>query len=35
MQKIEFKVEKEIDLTKAIINELPFLSRFDVKNNRK
>lgn len=31
MQKIEFKVEKEIDLTKAIINELPFLSRFDVK----
>lgn len=31
MQKIEFKVEKEIDLTKAIINELPFLSRFNVK----
>ena len=31
MQKIEFQVKKEIDLTKAIINELPFLSRFDVK----
>lgn len=31
MQKIEFEVKKEIELTKAIINELPFLSRFDVK----
>lgn len=32
MQKIEFSVKNEIELTKAIINELPFLSRFDVKN---
>ena len=31
MQKIEFEVRREIELTKAIINELPFLSRFDVK----
>ena len=31
MQKIEFEVNCEIELTKAIINELPFLSRFDVK----
>ena len=31
MQKIEFEVNKEIELTKAIIDELPFLSRFDVK----
>ena len=31
MQKIEFSVKTEIELTKAIINELPFLSRFDVK----
>ena len=31
MQKIEFKAKKEIELTKAIIDELPFLSRFDVK----
>jgi 23S rRNA pseudouridine955/2504/2580 synthase len=31
MQKIEFEVKQEIELTKAIINELPFLSRFDVK----
>ena len=31
MQKIEFEVKKENELTKAIINELPFLSRFDVK----
>ncbi len=31
MQKLEFRAEKEIDLTKAIIDKLPFLSRFDVK----
>lgn len=31
MQKIEFKVSKDIELVKAIIDELPFLSRFDVK----
>ena len=31
MQKIEFEVKNQIELTKAIINELPFLSRFDVK----
>ena len=31
MQKLEFIVKNEIELTKAIINELPFLSRFDVK----
>ena len=31
MQKIEFEVNKKIELTKAIIDELPFLSRFDVK----
>lgn len=31
MQKLEFNVKSEIELTKAIINELPFLSRFDVK----
>lgn len=31
MQKIEFKVNKSIELTKAIINELPFLSRFAIK----
>ncbi|MBE5741299.1 MAG: RluA family pseudouridine synthase [Clostridiales bacterium] len=31
MQKIEFEVKENIELTKAIINELPFLSRFDVK----
>ena len=31
MQKLEFISKKEQDLTKAIINELPFLSRFDVK----
>ncbi len=31
MQKIEFQVKEQIELTKAIINELPFLSRFDVK----
>ena len=31
MQKIEFVANKEIELTKAIIDELPFLSRFDVK----
>lgn len=31
MQKLEFKTDKEIDLTKAIIDRLPFLSRFDVK----
>jgi len=31
MQKLEFGVKSEIDLTKAIINELPFLSRFDIK----
>ncbi|MBQ8615319.1 MAG: RluA family pseudouridine synthase [Clostridia bacterium] len=31
MQKIEFEVKKQVELTKAIIDELPFLSRFDVK----
>jgi len=31
MQKLEFIVKSEIELTKAIINELPFLSRFDIK----
>lgn len=31
MQKIEFEVKSEKELTKAIIDELPFLSRFDVK----
>ena len=31
MQKLEFSVKNEIELTKAIINELPFLSRFDIK----
>ncbi len=31
MQKIEFEVTKQVELTKAIIDELPFLSRFDVK----
>lgn len=31
MQKIEFEVKKETELIKAIIDELPFLSRFDVK----
>lgn len=31
MQKIEFNVNEEKELTKAIIDELPFLSRFDVK----
>ena len=31
MQKLEFEVLKEKELTKAIIDELPFLSRFDVK----
>ena len=31
MQKIEFKVNEAKELTKAIIDELPFLSRFDVK----
>ncbi len=31
MHRIEFEVKKEIELTKAIIDELPFLSRFDVK----
>lgn len=31
MQKIEFEVKAEKELTKAIIDELPFLSRFDVK----
>ena len=31
MQKLEFISVKEQDLTKAIINELPSLSRFDVK----
>lgn len=31
MQKLEFNAKEEIELTKAIINELPFLSRFDVK----
>ena len=31
MQKLEFNVSTEIELIKAIINELPFLSRYDVK----
>ena len=31
MQKLEFISSKDQDLIKAIINELPFLSRFDVK----
>lgn len=31
MQKIEFEVKQQKELTKAIIDELPFLSRFDVK----
>lgn len=31
MQKIEFQVKESKDLIKAIIDELPFLSRFDVK----
>ena len=31
MQKIEFKIETEKELVKAIIDELPFLSRFDIK----
>ena len=31
MQKLEFSVKSEIELAKAIINELPFLSRFDIK----
>ena len=31
MQKLEFIVKNELELTKAIINELPFLSRFDIK----
>lgn len=31
MQKLEFNVTTDIELTKAIINELPFLSRFDIK----
>lgn len=31
MQKIEFEVKVKKELTKAIIDELPFLSRFDVK----
>jgi len=31
MQKIEFEVKESKELIKAIIDELPFLSRFDVK----
>ena len=31
MQKIEFEVKVKKELIKAIIDELPFLSRFDVK----
>lgn len=31
VQKLEFKISKKVELVKAIINELPFLSRFDVK----
>ena len=31
MQKIEFQVKENKELIKAIIDELPFLSRFDVK----
>ncbi|MBR6778778.1 MAG: RluA family pseudouridine synthase [Clostridia bacterium] len=31
MQKIEFTIEKDSELTKAIIDKLPFLSRHDVK----
>ncbi len=31
MQKIEFEVKENKELVKAIIDELPFLSRFDIK----
>lgn len=31
MQKIEFQAKSNVNLIKAIIDELPFLSRFDVK----
>jgi len=31
MQKIEFTIEKESELIKAVIDKLPFLSRHDVK----
>ena len=31
MQKIEFEIDKEQKLIKAIIDKLPFFSRFDVK----
>ena len=31
MQKIEFEIKKEKKLIKAIVDELPFLSRFDVE----
>ncbi len=31
MQKIEFEIKEQKELIKAIIDELPFLSRFDVK----
>ena len=31
MQKIEFQAKSKVNLIKAIIDELPFLSRFDVK----
>lgn len=31
MQKIEFSVNKKIKLSKAVIDELPFLSRFQIK----
>ena len=31
MQKIEFETKETKELIKAIIDEVPFLSRFDVK----
>ena len=31
MQKIEFEINQEIELIKAIIDELPFLSRYDIQ----
>ena len=31
MQKLDFKVNKEVELAKAIIDKLPFLSRYDIK----
>ena len=31
MQKVEFIVKKKQELIKAILDELPFLSRYDIK----